>query len=56
MNDDASDQSSGQQRPRGLLRDRFTREPYAVMERINASIDFDQRFVCSRHRGIAGAL
>ena len=43
MNDDASDQSSGQQRPRGLLRDRFTREPNAVMERINASIDFDQR-------------
>ena len=43
MNDDASDQSSGQQRPQGLLRDRFTREPNAVMERINASIDFDQR-------------
>ena len=43
MNDDASDQSSGQQSPRGLLRDRFTREPNAVMERINASIDFDQR-------------
>ena len=43
MNDDASRQSSGRQRPQGLLRDRFTSEPHAVMERINASIDFDQR-------------
>ena len=43
MNDDANDQSSGQQRPQGLLRERFTIEPNAVMERINASIDFDQR-------------
>ena len=43
MNNDASGQSSGQQRPQGLLRDRFTSEPNTVMERINASIDFDQR-------------
>lgn len=43
MNDDASGQSSGRQHPQGLLRDRFTSEPDAVMEQINASIDFDQR-------------
>ncbi len=43
MNDDATDRSGGQQTSPGLLRDRFSSEPHAVMERINASIDFDRR-------------
>lgn len=43
MNDDATGQSRGQQRSQGLLRDRFSSEPHEVMERINASIDFDRR-------------
>ena len=42
MNDDSTAASRGG-RPGGLLRDRFAGEPHAVMERINASIDFDRR-------------
>lgn len=43
MNDNARSRSRGQQTPKRLLRDRFTSEPHAVMEQINASIDFDRR-------------
>lgn len=43
MNDDVKGRSRGQKIPQRLLRDRFSSEPHAVMERINASIDFDQR-------------
>ncbi len=43
MNDDSTGPSRGRRSSRGLLRDRFAGEPDAVMERINASIDFDRR-------------